>query len=63
MRVRVSIFTPKTFSKRIAISPDKSPLPFSKVDSAGLDTPNADAAADTVNPAASTISVLRKAPG
>jgi hypothetical protein len=38
-------------------------LPFSKLDNAGRETRNAVAAAVTVNPAASMISVRMKSPG
>jgi hypothetical protein len=48
---------------RSAISPDSPALPFSKLDSAGRETPSAAAAAVTDNPAGSTISVRMKSPG
>jgi hypothetical protein len=48
---------------RSAISPDKPALPFSKLDNVGRETPSAVAAAVTVNPAGSTISVRIKFPG
>jgi len=62
-RMSMSIFTPKALSIRSAISPDRSALPFSKLERAGRDTRNALAASVTVNPAGSTISVRMKSPG
>jgi hypothetical protein len=38
MRMRVSIFTPKAFSMRSAMSPDSPARPFSKVEKTGRDT-------------------------
>ena len=61
--MRVSIFTPKAFSMRSAISPDRSALAFNKLDRAGRDTCNTAAAAVTDRPAGSMISVRIKSPG
>ena len=35
MRMSVSLFTPKAFSRRSAMSPERSALPFSRLDSVG----------------------------
>jgi hypothetical protein len=51
MRISVSIFTPKAFSMRSDLSPERTVLPFSKLDNAGRETPSAAAAAVTANPA------------
>src|SRR5215467_9248930 len=59
----VSIFTPKAFSMRSAMSPERSELPFSKLDNAGRETRSAAAAAVTERPAGWIISVRIKSPG
>jgi hypothetical protein len=41
MRISVSIFTPKGFSMRRAMSPERSDLPLSKLESAGRETRSA----------------------
>src|ERR1700674_2733757 len=61
--MRVSIFTPKAFSMRSAMSPDRSALPLSRLDSAGRETRRAAAAAVTDKPAGWMISVRMKSPG
>src|SRR6185437_4572656 len=61
--MRVSILTPKAFSKRKAMSPERSAFPLSKLDRVGRETRNALAAAVTVSTAGSIISVLMKSPG
>src|SRR5580658_5684715 len=48
---------------RTAISPERSALPLRRLDKVGRETRSARAAAVTVSPAASTISVLIKSPG
>ena len=48
MRMRVSIFTPKAFSIRSAMVPERSEWPFRKVESVGRDTPSTVAAAETL---------------
>src|ERR1700691_2812777 len=63
IRIRVSILTPKAFSMRSAISPERSALPLSRLDNAGRETRSAAAAAVTVRPAGSIISVRMKSPG
>src|SRR5208337_5108812 len=57
------IFTPKAFSMRSAMSPERSALPLSRLDSAGRATRSAAAAAVTDRPAGSIISVRTKSPG
>src|ERR1700722_1757273 len=52
---------PPGFS-RSAISPESPAFPLSRLDNAGRETPSASAAAVTVNPAGSTISVRIKSP-
>jgi hypothetical protein len=47
----VSIFIPKAFSMRSAMSPERAALPFSRLDRAGRETRSAIAAAVTVRPA------------
>src|ERR1700688_4786396 len=59
----VSIFTTKAFSMRSAMSPERSALPLSRLDSAGRETRSAAAAAVTERPAGSIISVRMKSPG
>src|SRR5437899_3725016 len=59
----VSIFTPKAFSMRSAMSPDRSALPLRRLDSAGRETRSAAAAAVTDKPAGWMISVRMKSPG
>src|ERR1035441_10672705 len=59
----VSILTPKAFSIRRAISPERSALPLRRLDRAGRDTCSATAAAVTVKPAGMIISVRMKSPG
>src|SRR5467141_936234 len=59
----VSIFTPKAFSMRSAMSPDRSALPLSRLDKAGRETRSAAAAAVTDKPAGWMISVRMKSPG
>src|SRR5271157_4352440 len=61
--MRVSIFTPKAFSMRSAMSPERSALPLSRLDRAGRDTCSAAAAAVTDRPAGAIISVRMKSPG
>src|SRR5271166_3361021 len=63
IRMRVSIFTPNAFSIRKAMSPDRSALPFNKLDNAGRDTRSAAAAAVTDRPAGWIISARMKSPG
>src|ERR1700691_1554228 len=63
MRMSVSIFTPKAFSMRSAMSPERDALPFSRLDSAGRETFSAAAAAVTDSPAGWMISVRMKSPG
>jgi hypothetical protein len=63
MRISVSILTPNAFSMRSAMSPERSALPFSRLDKAGRDTFSAAAAAVTDNPAGRIISVRMKSPG
>src|ERR1035437_10309172 len=63
MRMSVSILTPKAFSKRSAISPDRSALPLSRLDRAGRETWSTLAAAVTDRPCGSMISVRMKSPG
>lgn len=63
MRRSVSIFTPKAFSMRSAIFPERLALPLSKLDRLGRDTRSAAAAAVTVKPAGAIISVRMKSPG
>src|SRR5579871_937746 len=63
MRIKVSIFTPKAFSMRKAISPDKPELLFNSVDKVGRETFRTRAAAVTDKPLASMISVRMKSPG
>src|ERR1700676_4187011 len=58
----VSIFIPKAFSMRSAMSPERCALPLSKLDSAGRDTRSAAAAAVTVSPAGSIISARMNSP-
>src|SRR5579875_1019737 len=59
----VSIFTPKAFSMRSAMSPERPALPLSRLESAGRETWSAAAAAVTDKPAGSIISVRIKSPG
>src|ERR1035437_761974 len=59
----VSIFTPKAFSMRSAMSPERSALPLRRLDSAGRETRSATAAAVTDRPAGWMISVRMKSPG
>src|SRR6266404_6024708 len=59
----VSIFTPKAFSMRSAMSPDRSALPLRRLDRAGRETRSAAAAAVTDKPAGWMISVRMKSPG
>src|SRR5580698_9996663 len=59
----VSIFTSNAFSIRSAISPDRSALPFSRLERAGRETRRTLAAAVTDKPRGSTISVRMKSPG
>src|ERR1700733_8630537 len=63
IRISVSIFTPKAFSMRSAISPERSELPFNRLDRAGRETRSAAAAAVTESPAGSITSVRIKSPG
>jgi hypothetical protein len=56
-------FDAKRFSIRSAISPERSALPLSKLESAGLETRRTVAAAVTDRPAGSMISVRTKSPG
>ena len=63
MRISVSIFIPKAFSMRRAISPERLALPFSRLERVGRDTRSATAAAVTLRPAGSMISVRMKSPG
>src|SRR5271166_2871334 len=63
MRMSVSIFTPKAFSMRSAMSPERSALPFNRLESAGRETLSAAAAAVTDRPAGWIISVRMKSPG
>src|SRR5438876_7536385 len=63
MRMSVSIFTPNAFSMRSAMSPERSALPFNRLDSAGRETLRAAAAAVTDRPAGWIISVRMKSPG
>jgi hypothetical protein len=51
IRINVSISTPKAFSKRMAISPERSAFAFSKLDRVGRDTRSAFAASVTDSPA------------
>src|SRR5208283_4808734 len=57
------ILTPKAFSRRNAMLPDRPALPFSKLERAGRETRSAAAAAVTERPAGSMISVRMKSPG
>lgn len=59
----VSIFTPKAFSMRRAISPGRLALRLSRLDSAGRDTRRVLATAVTDSPDGSMISVRMKSPG
>src|SRR6202011_3752746 len=63
MRMSVSIFTPKAFSMRSAMSPERSALPLSRLDRAGRETCSAAAAAVTERRAGTIISVRIKSPG
>jgi len=63
MRIRISIFTPKAFSMRRAISPESAALLLSKLERAGREALRAIAAAVTERPAGSMISVRMKSPG
>ncbi len=63
MRMRVSIFMPKAFSMRSAMSPDRLAFRLSKLDSVGRETRSAAAAAVTERPAGAMISVRIKSPG
>ena len=63
MRMRVSIFTPKAFSIRSAMVPERSEWPFRKVESVGRDTPSTVAAAETLRFRGSITSVLMNVPG
>src|SRR6266849_10049198 len=55
--------TPKAFSKRSAMSPERSACPFSRFDSAGRDTPSICAAAVTDRASGFRISVRINSPG
>jgi hypothetical protein len=59
----VSISTPKAFSKRRAMSPDRSALTFRRLERVGRATPRTFAASVTERPWASMISVRRNQPG
>src|SRR5882724_3846909 len=59
----VSIFGPKAFSIRSAMSPLRSAWPFNRLDSAWRDTPSTLAAAVTDRLCASMISVRITSPG
>src|SRR5579862_3611207 len=63
MRMSVSIFGPKAFSMRKAMSPDRLALPFNRLESAGRETRRTFAAAVTVRPSGAMISVRMKSPG
>src|SRR5437667_9909261 len=63
MRRSVSIFGPKAFSMRNAISPDRSAFPLSRLDRVGREMPSASAAAVTERPSGSIISVRMNSPG
>src|SRR5215471_5526340 len=63
IRISVSIRTPKAFSIRSAMSPDRSAWPLSRLERATRDTPSACAPAVTVSPSGSRISVRMKLPG
>ena len=63
IRISVSIFPPKAFSIRSAISPERLDFLLSKLDKVGRDTCNAAAAAVTDKPAGPIISVRMKSPG
>src|SRR5258706_7849330 len=63
MRMRVSILTPKAFSIRSAISPERLALPFNRLDRVGRETCRTRAAAVTERPRGSMISVRMKSPG
>ena len=63
MRISVSIFGPKAFSIVSAISPDRSALPFKRLDRAGRETHRTLAAAVTDRPSGSMISLLINSPG
>src|SRR5262249_27330682 len=63
MRMRVSMSTPNAFSKRRAMSPDRSALPFRRLERVGRETPKTFAASVTDRLCASMISVRRKRPG
>jgi hypothetical protein len=59
----VSIFTPKAFSIRSAMSPERLALPLSRLDSVGREIPSAAAATVTDKLAGPIISVRMKSPG
>src|ERR1017187_3356788 len=63
IRIRVSSFTPKAFSMRRAISPERSDLAFRRLERAGRDTPRTCAAAVTERPCGSMISIRINSPG
>src|SRR5580658_8942321 len=63
IRISVSILTPKAFSMRRAMSPERAAFPLSRLESAGREIFNPAAAAVTVRPAGSMISVRMKSPG
>jgi hypothetical protein len=61
--IKVSMSTPKAFSSRRAMQPDKSALPFRRLESVGRETLRAFAAADTERPRGAITSVLINDPG
>ena len=63
MRRRVSMGMPKALSRRRAMSPERAALLLSRLESAGRETLRAAAAAVTVRPVGSIISVRMKSPG
>src|SRR5882672_5417297 len=63
MRISVSMRTPKAFSTRSAMTPERSAWPFSSFESATRDTPSTAAASVTFNSSGSRISVRMNAPG
>lgn len=63
IRIKVSMSTPKAFSSRSAMDPDKAVLPFNRLESVGRETLSAFAAADTERPSGSSTSVLMNDPG
>ena len=63
IRMRVSILTPKAFSRRNAMFPDRSDRPLRNADRAGRETPSTVAAPPTLRPSGAMTSVFTNSPG